>query len=92
MKALEAKIKRTPQLKHKYLPASIKVLFPQNQYESWFRKFSTKSIKTYTSQYNKNMTHDLSDHTTYWLRMNSQFSPKAYSLFPPPPTKPLNKK
>ena len=44
-------------------PVSIKVLFPQNQCKSLFRKFTTKSMKIYTSQYNKNMIHNVSNHT-----------------------------
>ena len=63
MKTEEVTLEPTPQLKRIYTPPSIKVLFPQNQCKSSFRKFTTKSIKTYTSPYNKNMIHNLSDHT-----------------------------
>ena len=59
----EVTLEPTPPLKRICTPPSIKVLFSINQYKSSFRKFTTKSIKTYTSQYNKNMIHNLSDHT-----------------------------
>ena len=52
----------TPTKTHIQL-VSIKVLFPQNQCKSLFRKFTTKSMKIYTSQYNKNVIHNLSNHT-----------------------------
>ena len=41
----------------------VKVLFPQNQCKFSFCKFTTKSITTYISQCNKNMIHNVSDHT-----------------------------
>ena len=46
-----------------YIPPLIKALFPQHQCKSSFRKFTIKSIKTYTPKYNKNMIHNFSDHT-----------------------------
>ena len=39
----------------------MKVLFPQNQCQSSFRKSTTKSIKTYTSQYNNRYDHTLNE-------------------------------
>ena len=52
-------------------------------------KFTTKSIKIYTSQYNKNMIHNLANHTL----TENEFSvfTKGLSFVPPPP-KLLNKK
>ena len=50
-------------LKRIYTPPSIKVLFPLNQSKSLFRKFTTNSIKNYSSQYNKNMIYNLSYNT-----------------------------
>ena len=47
-------------LKRICAPPSVKMLFPPSQCKSSFRKFTTKSIKTYTSQNNKNMIHNLS--------------------------------
>ena len=88
-KAEEVILEPTPPLKCIHKPPSIKVPFPQNQGKSSSCKFTTKSIKTYTSQYNKNMIHNLSDHTL----IDYKFSvlTKGLSLFPSPP-KPLNKK
>ena len=62
MNTEEIILEPTPPLKRIYTPPSIKVLFPLNQCKSSFRKFTANSIKTYTSQYNKNITHSLSDH------------------------------
>ena len=42
------------------IPPTVEVFFPQNQYKSSFRKFTATTTKTYTSQYNKNMIHNLS--------------------------------
>ena len=61
--AEEATLEHTPPLTRIYTPPSIKTLFPQPQCKSSFRKFTTKSIKTYTSKYNRNTIHNLSDHT-----------------------------
>ena len=52
----------TPLLKRIYTLPSTKVLFPLNQCKSSFRKFVANSIKAYTSQYNENIIHNLSDH------------------------------
>ena len=52
----------TPSLKRIYTPPSIKVLFHQNKCNPSLRKFMAKSIKTYFTQYNQNMIHNLSDH------------------------------
>ena len=49
-------------LKRIYTPQSIKVLFPLIQCKPSFRKFMSNSIKAYTSQCNKNVIHNLSDH------------------------------
>ena len=81
IKTKEVTLQPTPPLECMYIAPSIMVLFPLNQCKSLFPKFKTNSIKTYTSKYNKNMIHNLSSHTL--SRTNSQFSPKAYSLFPP---------
>ena len=89
MKTEEVTLEPTPPLKRIYTPPSIKVLFPLNQCKSSVHKFTTNSIKTYTSQYKKNMIHNLSDHTL--TDKDSQFSPKAYPLLSPSP-KLLNKK
>ena len=62
MNTEEIILEPTPPLKRIYTPPSIKVLFPLNQYKSSFRKFTANSIKAYTSQYNKNIIHNLSDH------------------------------
>ena len=84
MKTEEVTFEPTPPLKHIYTPPSIKVLFSQNQCKSSFRKFTTKSIKTYTSQYNENMIHNLSDHTL----TEYEFSVLTKGLsFVPTPTK-----
>ena len=61
--AEEASLEHIPPLTRIYTRPSIKTLFPQHQCKSSCRKFTTKSIKTYTSKYNKNMIHKLSDHT-----------------------------
>ena len=63
VKREEATLEPTTPLKRIYTPPSIKVLFPLNQYKYSFRKFRTNCIKTYTSQYNKNMIHNLSNHS-----------------------------
>ena len=76
-------------IKRIYTPPSIKVLFPLNQCKSSFRKFTTNSIKTYTSQYNKNMKHNLFNHTF----TEEEFSVLTKGLsFVPTPTKTSNKK
>ena len=62
MKVEEVTLDPIPPLKCIYAPPSIKVLFPLNQCKFSFRKFTANSIKTYTSQYRKNMIHNLSDH------------------------------
>ena len=51
----------TPPLKRIYTLPSTIVLFPLNQCKSSFRKFAANSVKAYTSQYNKNIIHNLSD-------------------------------
>ena len=81
-KTEEITLSPTPQLKSIYTPPLIKVLFPPNQYKSSFHKFTTKSIETYTSQYNKNMIHNLSNHTL----TEDEFSvlTKGLSLVPTP--------
>ena len=63
MKTEEGNLEPTPSLKLIYPPPSIKVLFPLNQCKSSFCKFTAYSIKTYTSQCNKNI-HNLFDHFT----------------------------
>ena len=78
----------TPPLKCIYTPTSIKVLFPLDQSKSLFRKFTTNSIKKYTSQCNKNMMHNLSDHTL----TEDEFSVLTKGLsFVPTPTKTFQK-
>ena len=62
MKVEEVTLDPIPPLKCIYAPPSIKVLFPLNQCKFPFCKFTANSIKTYTSQYRKNMIHNLSDH------------------------------
>ena len=62
MNSEEITLEPTLPLKRIYTPPSIKVLFPLNQCKSSFRKFTANSIKAYTSQYNKNIIHNLSDH------------------------------
>ena len=62
MNTEEVTLEPTPPLKRIYTPPSIKVLFPLNQCKSSFRKFAANSIKAYTSQYNKNIIHNFSDH------------------------------
>ena len=64
MKTEEGNQEPTPSLKLIYPPPSIKVLFPLNQCKSSFCKFTAYSIKTYTSQCNKNIIHNFSDHFT----------------------------
>ena len=61
--AEEATLEHTPPLTRIYTPPSIKTLFPQHQFRSSFLKSTTKSIKTYTCKYNRNMINNLSDHT-----------------------------
>ena len=63
MDTAEITLEPTPPLKQIYTSPSIKVLFPLNQCKSSFRKFTINSIKTYTSQYHKNIIHNFSDHT-----------------------------
>ena len=89
MKVEEVTLDPIPSLKCIYAPPSIKVLFPLNQCKSSFRKFTANSIKTNTSQYRKNMIHNLSDHAL----TEDEFSvlTKAYPLFPTLPKR-LNKK
>ena len=58
IKTEEETLEPTPPLKRIYAPPSIKVLLKCS-----FREFTANSIKTYTSQYNKNMTHNLPNHT-----------------------------
>ena len=62
MNTEEVTLKPTPPLKRIYTPPSIKALFPLNQCKSSFRKFTANSIEAYSSQYNKNIIHNLSDH------------------------------
>ena len=62
MNTEEVTLEPTPPLKRIYTPPSIKLVFPINQCKSSFRRFTANSIKTYTSQYNKNRIHNLSDH------------------------------
>ena len=62
MKTEEVILVPRPPLKGTYTPPSMKVPFPQNQCKSSLSKFTTKSIKTCTSQYNKKMINNLSDH------------------------------
>ena len=81
MNTEEIILEPTPPLKRIYTPPSIKVLFPLNQYKYSFCKFTANSIKAYTSQYNKNIIHNFSDHIL--TEMNYKFSPKAYPVFPP---------
>ena len=57
----EITLKSTPPLKRISTPPSVKLLFPLNQCKSLFPKFTANSIKTYTSQYNKSIIHNLSD-------------------------------
>ena len=61
MNSEEITLEPTLPLKRIYTPPSIKVPFPLNQCKSSFRKFTSNSIKAYTSQYNKNIIHNLSD-------------------------------
>ena len=62
LKTEEGRLEPTPPLKRIYTRPSIKVLLPLNQCKSSFCKFTINSIKTYTSQCNKNMIHNFSDH------------------------------
>ena len=62
MNSGEINLEPTPLLKRIYTPPSVKVLFPLNQCKSSFPKFTANSIKAYTSQYNKNITHNLPDY------------------------------
>ena len=89
MKKEEVTVKPTPPLKRIYTPPSIKVVFLQNQSKSPSCKFTTKSIKIYASQYNKNMIHNLSNHRL--IEDESSVVTKDLSKFSPPP-KTLNKK
>ena len=59
----EVTLEPTPPLRRIYTPLSIKVLIPQNQFKSSFRKFTATTIKIYSFQYNKNVIHNLSNHT-----------------------------
>ena len=61
MNTEEIILEPTPPLKRIYAPPSIKVLFPVNQCKSSFCKFTTNSIKAYTSQYKKNIIRNFSD-------------------------------
>ena len=71
-------------LRHLYTAPSVKILFQQKQCKSSFRKFTVKSIKTYTFQYNKNMIHKISDHAL----TENEFSLLTKGLsFSPTPTK-----
>ena len=84
--AEEATLEHTPPLTSIYTPPSIKTLFQQHQCKSSFRKFTTKSIKTYTSKYNRNTIHNLSDHTITdeefsFLRKGLSFVPTLRSTF-----------
>ena len=80
----EVILEPAPPLKRIYTPPSIKVLFPQNQCKISFRKFTKNIHKTYTSQHNKNMIHNLSDHTL----SDDDFSVLTKDLFfVPTPTK-----
>ena len=63
MKTEEVTLEPTPSLKRIYTSSWIKALFPLNQCISSFCKFMTNFIKTYTSQYNQNVIHNLSNHT-----------------------------
>ena len=80
MNSGEINLEPTPLLKRIYTPPSVKVLFPLNQCKSSFPKFTANSIKAYTSQYNKNITHNLPDH----ILTEEELSvlTKAYPLFP----------
>ena len=61
MNTEEIILEPTPPLKRIYTPPSIKILFPVNQCKSSFCKFTTNSIKAYTSQYKKNIIRNFSD-------------------------------
>ena len=61
MNTEEITLEPTPLSKRIYTLPSIKVLFPLNQCKSLFLKFTANSIKTYTSQHNKSIIHNLSD-------------------------------
>ena len=73
-KTEEITLSPTPQLKRIYTPPLIKVLFPPNQCKSSFHKFTTKSIETYTSQYNKNMIHNHTLTEDEFLVLNKDLS------------------
>ena len=88
MKTEEVTLELTPPLKCIYTPRSIKVLFPLNQCKSSFRNFMANSIKTYTSQCNKKMIHNLSNHTL----TEDEYSVLTKDLsFVPTPTKTFKK-
>ena len=64
MKTEEITLEPTPPLKRIYTSPLIRVLFPltnANLFCKSFCKFTANSMKTYTSQYKKNI-HNLSDH------------------------------
>ena len=88
MKTEEVTLQPTATLKRIYTPLSVKVLFPLNQCKSSFHKFTSNFIKTCTSQCNKNMIHNLSDHTL----TDDEFSVLTKGLsFVPTPTKTFKK-
>ena len=62
MSTEEITLESTPPLKRIHTPPSMKALFALNQCKFSFHKLTANSIKTQTSQYNKNITHNLSDH------------------------------
>ena len=62
MNTEEVALAPTLPFKRIYKPPSIKVLSPLNQCKSSFRKFTANFIKAYTSQYNKNIIRNFSDH------------------------------
>ena len=57
-----ANLDHPPPLRYIFTLLSMKVLFPQNQCKSSFRKYTSATIKTYTSRYNKTIFHNLFDH------------------------------
>ena len=75
IKKEEVTLEPTPLLKHTYTTIN-KSTLSQKQCKFSFQKFMIKAIKTYTSQYNKNMVHNLSDHTT-----KNEFSVLSKGLF-----------
>ena len=76
----EVTTESTAPLNHICAPPSIKVLFPPNQWKSSFHKFKIDSIKTYTSQHNKNMVHNFYDHTL--TEDESSVLSKGFSFVP----------